>query len=363
MKSFKLVEKIFLMLSTTLLLLAAEVDTGVNYRLVNANSLNVIRVFDEYVTRLTGDVHFFYDDIEFQSDYAEIFDQQKYVTLIGNVLIIQDTLFIQCHESSYSQQTKDLSGKGEVLCREIHTGIESRRVRSDLFNYNRLDGEYILEGNVQGESFTDSLYIKGGYARYNQNTGYGYLLQKPLLYRSSQDSLSLSGEKIEFFESNSKIVASFSVETRNNDIYTQSDYLVYYHKEGKLIYIGEPRFFSDNGDGKADLITVYLEGGALKEILLEGSSRLQFKTESMTEKDNWIISERMNLYYQDNEPREFQAHDDVFSYFIQESNGERKAITNEVSGDNLQILFKEESGIKSLQFKSNVQGKYIFQKK
>ena len=70
---------VLLLLSFTILRAEQELRP---YRLVNADRLFVDRLENEYLTRLNGNVHFFYGETEFFSDQAEIYEEQKLVRMI-----------------------------------------------------------------------------------------------------------------------------------------------------------------------------------------------------------------------------------------------------------------------------------------
>jgi hypothetical protein len=318
---------------------------------------------DDYVTFLSGNVHFFYDDIEFLSDRAEIYERERYVVLRGNVVAIQDTLRITCDEARYLQEQKLLRLMGNVVMREIHDTTVNRRVTSDNAVHFRETGVFELMGSVYAHDVSDSLYATAGYVFYDQNEGYGYMLQNPTIWRTGADSLSLSAQKIEFFEPIQKLVASFNVVTQNKDIVAMCDFLIYYGEEDKVIYIGDPRFYTENGDGSAELITIFLEKNDIREIHLENECHIVFRTAEDSPKNSWIESTNMILYYENNKPTLFVANTSVKSHFIQINRNNNREQNNFVTGDELNITFDEDSNVVDVRINSNVSGMYRFQRR
>jgi len=312
---------------------------------------------------LSGDVHFFYDEIEFLADRAEIYDVQQFVLLRGNVVVIQDTLRITCNEAQYFHQTQLLEARGNVVMTETHDDVLLRRVTSNTATHFRDRGEFILQGNVHAHDVEESLFGRAGYAFFNQIEGYGYMIQRPIVWRAGEDSLSLSAEKIEFFQDNDKLVASFNVVTQNSEIRATSNFLIYYGDEDRAIYIGDPRFYSDNGDGYADLITVYLEENKIREIHMEGNSFINFRSGNEGLKDNWVSSTNMILFYVDDKPVEFIARENVQSFIRQDGNNQRQTMNNNVSGELLTIFFDENSDIESLSISERIRGRYRFRRR
>ena len=345
-------------------------DTAPTYRLINANTLFVSKLGDEYITNLQGDVHFFYDDIEFFADQAEIYEKRQTLTLMGSVKAIQDTLNLECSLAHYFHETQYLRLTGNVVMTETMQNDEiRRRTTANSGNYFRDKGEIDLTGNVFAHSIPDSLFAKSGYAFYNQKTGYGYLIQNPLIWRTGNDSLSLYAEKIEFFEPIKKVVASFDVITQNQNIKATCDFLIYYEEEGRIVYIGNPKFFSEEGDGFADLITIMLdneneehEGVVIKEIILQDNCSINFRTSENMEKDSWITGDSMTLFYANNKPSEFIAEDNVNSRFNHRGEKNQQEMSNTVSGKYLKINFDENSNATEIKINETVRGVYRFQR-
>ncbi|MCL2063534.1 MAG: hypothetical protein FWG98_04085 [Candidatus Cloacimonetes bacterium] len=337
----------------------------VTYRLINANQLNMNYVNEEYITYLRGNVHFFYADIEFFADMADIYESQQFVILTGNVLIIQDSLSIASDDAQYFHQTEFLQVRGNVIMTETHSEGTFRRATSNSGMHYRDRGEFILQGNVFAHDERESFFGTAGFATFNQETGYGYMIERPVIWRTEPDSLALYAEKIEFFEDTNRMVASFDVITQNSEIVVRSNFLIYYGNEDRMVYIGEPRFFTDSGDGNADLITVFLENSDIREIVMEGECFIEFssgnnhETESNV-KDNWIESDFMNLFYLENKPQEFIASGNVRSFFIQNRQQRSNSMDNNVTGELLNIFFDDDSNVTELRINERVRGKYRF---
>ena len=338
-------------------------DEPVSYRLINSDQLRVNRIQEEYITYLRGNVHFFYADIEFFTDMADIYEIQEYVVLRGNVLIIQDSLSISCNDAQYYHKNELLRVQGNVIMTEEKSEGTFRRVTSNTGTHYRNSGEIILQGNVFSHDEQESFFGRSGFATFNLQTGYGYMIERPVIWRTEPDSLALFAEKIEFYEDTNRVVASFDVVTQNNDIVVKSNFLIYYGNEDRMVYIGEPLFYTENGDGYADLITVFLEDNDIKEIHLEGNCFIVFSSNNESFKDNWIRSDFMNLYYTENKPQEFISRGNVRSFFIQDQNQRRNSMDNSVNGEVLNIFFDEDSNVTELRKNDTVRGKYRFERR
>jgi len=362
---------LFAILATSLLS-ATEPPT---YRLINSDSMQVHKSGEEYITYLVKNVHFFYDEIEFYTDRAEIYDQRQEVFMMGHVVCVQDTLRLTCDEAYYYHKSSLLRLISNVTITQTQKDDRTQTLRTVTANQatnDRDKGTYTLTGNVIAHAISDSVYAKAGFAFYDQNAAYAYMIQNPLVYRVGADSLSLSAEKIEFFESIKKVVASFAVVTQNPQIKATCDFLIYYGDENqihsetddvydaKIVYIGSPKFYSDDADGNADLFTVYLTDNKIDLIYLENSSYISFKTDETLPKDSWIKSDFMSLYYQETKPKNFVATENVSSYFIQKSGKNKQEIYNDVSSEIINISFNDENKVQDIKVKNKVSGMYKF---
>lgn len=359
-KSFFLIILFVLILSASLF---ATTQERVPYRLINSDHLQMNRVNDEYITYLRGNVHFFYDNIEFKSDRAEIYEKQRHIVLKGKVSVTQDTLNIKCHEAQYFQPNQYLIVQGDVIMTQRDSQGIKRQVMSNSGEFYRIAGDIFLRGNIYATSYSDSLKATAGYATYNLNTGYGYLSQKPSIWRTGKDSISISAEKIEFYNEPRRVIASFNVKTANADLHTKSNFLIYYGDSEKIVYMGNPRFFSRFGDGKSELITVFLENQQVNRVEMNDDCLIHFSTEENQEKVNYVKSSRMILHYKDNKPYIFYAEDNVDTFFVQHSSQKQLAMNNSVQSDKLNILFNNEMQVESIKLENVKKGKYRFERK
>jgi lipopolysaccharide export system protein LptA len=317
------------------------------------------RVNQEYITYLSGNVRIFYGDIEFKSDLADIYEKRQHVVLRGNVIVVQDSLMITCEDAQYFHENQLLQVQQNVVITELLEEGIYRRSTSSSGTHFRESGEFFLRGNVFIQDFKEHLFARAGYLTFNQQTGYGYMIESPVVWRAAEDSLALFAEKIEYFEENNKVLASFGVITQNVDIKVTSDFLIYYGDEDRIVYIGDPKFYSENGDGEADLITVLLENNEIREILMEGNCYIRFSSDDSGEKNSWVRSDYMTLFYINDRAEEFIARENVSS-FLRQGGERRSRMDNNVTGELLNILFDENSNIIQLIITDSVSGKYRF---
>jgi lipopolysaccharide export system protein LptA len=325
--------------------------------------MQINRVDEEYITHLSGNVHFFYGDIEFTADRAFIYEKQQIVNLRGNVRAIQDTLSIASIEADYIHADQHLKLTGNVVIEEKKDDVVIRRATSNIAHHFREKGEFNLSGNVRAHAIADSLFATAGYGFYDQISGYGYFIQNPVVWKTGADSLALYAQKIEFYEPIEKVVASFNVITQNADIVAKCDFLIYYGQESKIVYIGNPSFTTAESDGRAELITIFLDGEDIREIHMTDDCYINFQTSDALPKDSWISSTNMTLFYVDNKPSEFLAEHDVKSFFRHLGKTNASEMNNNVVGDFLKIYFDDVQKVSEIRIDQNIRGVYRFQRK
>ncbi|HOE90920.1 MAG TPA: LptA/OstA family protein [Candidatus Cloacimonadota bacterium] len=334
------------------------------YRLVNADNLQMNKYSNEYITNLRGNVVFYYGKTQFKADHAEIYEQQKTVILKGNVRIKEDTLTFYSDTAYYYRNDEYIKGIGNCTVREDHSDNSYRELKAKQIEYYRERGDLQANNNVSIYEQKDNIRAKCGYAQYNLKTGYGYLVRQPLVWQlAKDDSLSIKAEKIELFKDIGKVIASFDVETRNNDMRTESDFLVYYYNEGRAIYLGQPLFFTEFGDANAENVTVYIKDNKVSQAVLQDSCKIVFSEEKGMEKKNWIIGDKIIVNWENDKLKSFTAMDNVSTFIWQDQKKKQLPMHNAATSDLLDIIFNDEQKVEIINLKSQVKGKYAFKRK
>lgn len=334
------------------------------YRLINADQLRMNKFMDEYVTNLDGNVVFYYGKTQFKADYAEIYEQQKSVVLKGNVRIKEDTLTFYADNAYYYRNDEYIKALGRVKVREDHSDKTYRELSANQIEYYRDRGDMYASQNVLMYEQKQNVYAKSGYATYNTNNGYGYMIRDPLVWQKNQDdSLSIKAEKIELFKENNKLLASFNVQTKNKEMSSTSDFLIYYIDQGKVILVGKPLLNSEFGDAQAENMSFLLKNNKIESATLQDSCKIFFAEDKGKEKTNWITSDVVNVYWKNDKINSFVAKDNVLSYIYQEQKKKQLPMSNLASGSELSVSFDQDQKIQKINLKNSVQGKYVFKRK
>ncbi len=332
------------------------------YRLINANTLLIQKINDEYITLLTGDVHFFYGETEFFCDSAEIYEQQKITRMIDNVLVVEDTLNLIAEFVEYNRMNETLYLRDSVIVKETHIDSTYTEFSADEVFYFRIPREFSAYQSVKMYDSREKLFGSCEEMKYFIETGYGYLIKDPVLNLDAEDYLSISAEKIEYFNDFKKVVANFNVFVEARDFTMKSDFLLYFSEEEKAIFLGNPRFFSDFADAKAEEIQLFFKEKNIEKAVLRDSCLVYFRENRQDEKINWVLSDFMDIGFLEGNIDLFLARGQVNSYVVQEKSENKDFLINETSGDELKATFID-NDINKIIISNRVSGKYKFEKK
>jgi len=330
------------------------------YKLINADTLIARKIDEEYITYLKGNVHFFYGDTEFYTDFAEIFEKKKITSMIGNVKVFEDTLSLFSDKVDYYRLTEQLFLEGDVFIKETHRDSTIRTFTTDRAEYYRKDKNLIAIENVTAFDERENLRGTCGYLTYNMNDGYGYLIKSPVLTAIGEDSLTISAEKIEYYKEFQKIVTTFNVLTETEDFKIISDFLLYFKEENKAYYLGHPKFISEMAIASAGEFQLFLDERTIRSAILKDSCRVDFKSEEDEEMVNWVTSENMEFSFVDKHLEICEATNNVDSYFRQEVQSDKDFVINKATGDKLTIFLNSNDEIDQIGMQGKVSGKYKF---
>jgi lipopolysaccharide export system protein LptA len=331
------------------------------YRLINADTLFVQKTATEYISNLIGNVHFFYGETEFFADKADIFEKQKIARLEGNVEVYDDSLSLFAQNVEYQRIREELYLKNDVFLKEDHQDGTIRTFKADSIAYYREQKEINAYGNVMSFDERENISGRCGRLYYFMNEGYGYLIVNPVITMASKDSIQISAEKIEYFEDFEKVVANFNVKTLTENFEINSDFLLFFNRENKALYLGNPRFMSEFADARASEFQVFFDDHKITKATLLDSCFVEFKTEDSAEKNSWVRSREMQFDFQEGRIRTCNASVSVSSYFEQTKSDKTDFAINSATGQRLVIKVDDENKIESIDMRKSVQGLYKFE--
>jgi lipopolysaccharide export system protein LptA len=351
--------------ASPLLLLAKPVSKpaqGEKFRLIHADKLFLSKVNDENIMELNGNVHFYYGKTEFRSVRAYIFDTQKIARLQGNVFVQNDTLSATADSISYYRIPNILNLGGKVVITERKRDGTFNQFRSDYGVYDKKNDTITTWSQVQAYSLTEKVRATCGSAFWDRKNGFGYLMQKPELWSEGTDTLYVKSEKMEYFDLDRKVVATFDVLTTTGDYNTASDFLLYFLKEDKAVFLGEPRFSSDFSDAQAVEFYLYFKERKLTRAELKDSCLVYFAETKQQPKTNWVKAAFISMNFAGENLSDFSAEKEVTYFYQQEKQEKKDYFANSAIGENLSATFEEDGKLKQMKMRNNIKGTYRFEK-
>ncbi len=333
-----------------------------NYRIINSDVLKLKKKNNEIVSQMRGNVHFFYDEIEFYSDKAEIYETQQRVRLLGNVKIIKDTITVKAEDVTYFKKEDKV-----YLIENVFIKVETSK--SDLIKtfschraeIDRKTGQMKADKDVRVYDEERQLKIYCGKLRYNLKTKQGYLVEDPEIFSTSDDSTKLIAKKIEILDGHNKARARYGVKTFSTYHRTESEELIYLSEEKKVILLGEPKFYSDKLNAKAKRFYFYsdLSFKNIENIVLEEDCEVDFPSGEGKSFDNRLTSGKVDLDFYNSNLKKIVATENVaLSLINEDSSG---VSVNKIYGDTLLLRLSESKRLEYMTMKSEkVKGVFKF---
>lgn len=313
------------------------------------------------VLQLNGQVNFFYGEIEFRSDRAVILDGPKIARLSGNVVVENDSLHLVADSLAYYRNTQVLNLGGKVRVTQRTSQGYSRWMEGDYGIYNRAKDTITVWQNVRAWDERENGFAECGYGFWDRTNGYAYLIEEPRIRAGVKDTLYISADKMEYFEDERKLIATFNVETSTQDYHANSDFLIYFAKEEQAVFTGQPNFYNEFATATAREFHLYLDQQKLSRVVLVDSCLVYFAIEGQEEKKNWVQAANIELNFVDGKVQDFSADRDVAYYYVQDQDGSQDFFINSATGDRLKALFGEENQLKLMDMGGRIRGKYFFE--
>jgi lipopolysaccharide export system protein LptA len=342
------------------LLLPLWAQGGEKLRVIHSDKLFLSKNLDEQVMRLEGSVHFWYGPTEFKCDRAMIFDLQKIARLDGNVKVSNDSLFMSSDSLAYYRTTEELNAGGKVYIEEAKQDGVFRWFRSDYAIYNQMYDNLTVWSNVSSFDKQENASITCGYAYWDRKLRYAYMIENPEVRTAGIDSLYVKADKIEFFDEERKLAATFNVLAQSQDYQATSDFLIYFMSEDKAVFTGQPVFHSDYADARAKEFYLFFQDRQLTRAELVDSCRVDYAEEQSGPRINWVLANYISIAFKDKQIREFQAENTVRYHYRQDETEERDFFVNTANGDYLEAKFNEDNKLDYMKMNRGIKGTYKF---
>jgi lipopolysaccharide export system protein LptA len=350
-------------IGSLLLLLLAVLSAETNpekFRLIHSDKLFLNKAEEEQVLELDGNVHFWYGSTEFKADRALIFDKQKIARMVGHVSVSNDSLALSSDSLAYYRNSGDLNAGGGVRITETRKTGSFRWFESQYAIYNKKDDKLTVWQDVSAWDKDENAFSSCGYAFWDRAGGYAYMIENPFVQSGVEDTLTITADKIEFFDQDRKLVATFNVDVKARDYHATSDFLIYFLKDDKAVFTGEPRFSSDYSTAEAQEFNLYFAERKLTRAELVDSCTVWFAEERLAPQTNWVKAGYVNLTFRDDAIRAFSAEGGVSYFYKQDKTEKKDFFVNQASGDFLEANFNADNKLDRMKMRREIKGVYKF---
>lgn len=330
------------------------------FRLIHSDKLYMSNLESGQILQLNGNVHFFYGDTEFRGDRALILDGPKIARLSGKVVVKNDTLHLVADSLAYYRIPKVLNLGGKVRLTQRSKDGFVRWMQGDHGIYDQGKDTFTAFGKVKAYDQKENGFAECGYGFWDRAIGYAYLIEQPQITAGTEDTLFVSADKMEFFDEERKLIATFNVRTQSRDYLATSDFLIYFAEEEKAVFIGEPSFENSFATASAQEFQLFFEERELKRVVLVDSCLVNFASEEDQKKENWVRAKNIELNFADGKMQDFAADAEVSYYFLQEESADQDFFINAAKGERLRAKFDIDNKLKLMDMGGSIKGRYIF---
>ncbi|PID28137.1 MAG: hypothetical protein CSB55_06395 [Candidatus Cloacimonadota bacterium] len=334
------------------------------YKLVHADSLEVVKIDSAYVTCLVGDVHFFYGNTEFFSEYAGIFEAEKIVELENNVVILEDTLRLESEKVTYFRKDEIIRLLHNVnISQTCKADSSYRTFHADSVDYYREKGDVFASGDIKVFDSKEKMRGSCGEMKYNLESGYGFMIKNPHISKKGKDSLDISSEKMEFFRNYNKIAALFNVKLYNEIFSVTSNYLIYFSDTEEALFRGNPMLQSEKVNGFAKEFRLYFNNNEITKAVFKDSSEAYFKIRDEAEKESFVLGDEIKIDFIEQKASFCEAKNNVKTKLIQTQTKKNEFFINKLRCKRLTLNLNEDNTVRDISVNDARNGIYIFNDK
>lgn len=283
-------------------------------------------------------------EIFLDSDRLEIILKPRMDIAWGNVVFRTEDGTYYC-DSAVWLRGVSIHMMGNVIIDEKTYHISADSVYHDIpLN------EFTAYGQkVELWSKGDSLFSVGRMAKYNRNTRFFYMEQRPTLFLKYPDTLNMievRGDYIEYDTQLEKAEARDKVIITSKDFSTLSGCAIMFPRENTLHLSEKPIAKRKYSKITGEYMTIFTENDIIRQIDVQDSARGEFNepVDSLeVEFDRSILSGKRIIFdFKKGELDKITCFGQAYSWYYPSSAGKKEFVENTVSGDTIKFSVKDE---------------------
>lgn len=258
------------------------------------------------------------DDTEviLSADSGEYFFDEARAFFQTNVKLIDSTTTLMADELTYFKNLDKSIATGNVSIND-----RDNVIKADTLTHFRKTKFSLADGNVSIKNLRDNLTIHGSHLEDDGQLKYTLINKNPLLMqvdttfnteedsvdKISIDTMLIKSEMMESFRSGTNVFkATDSVKILRGGFASVNDLTTYYRDEEKIITdkiredATRPVLWYENSQLMGDSITIYLENGQIKNLLVNNSSFMLSQNKIFDKRFDQSSSDSVHLYFSNN---------------------------------------------------------------
>lgn len=355
-KSFFFILFAFLIIT----ILYAEEEKTHLYTLKNADIVKIDKTKNDTIITLTGNVNLIYDEIEFFSDNAQVFQSAKRIKCSGNVKAIQDTLEAGADHTLYIRKTGALFLYEQAYFIENGKEGRLRSIHADTINYYKNDSELVALENIVLDELQEDITLQCEALSYDIEEGYGLAKNNPELIMHYEEPVRIYSKQMEFFSKANKFIATYDVKIVMKGAEAYSRFLIFFRDDNMAVLLGKPEFYSETADAFAEEFNIFLKEEAIDSLYLKDNARIYFKNKGQEAKSNYLFATNITLELIEEKLRHIYAEDVTKSFLKQPAGEKSDYFINKLTTKALQVYLDSEEEIERIIASQDIHGTYKF---
>ena len=312
-------------------------ESNERLKLVYADSLSIETIESQQVQRAWGHVELVQGEAFMKCDLVVNYEKENRANLYGNVILYDGKHRLWADEVVYDGVLRTETATGNVL---LISG--DRTITGDWLMYDQEKMRAQARGSVHLDDTIEKAVLTGSFVDFDRKVDYGWIEGDPKLTQLDSlenDTLTVTGLKMEVWGSDQHIVVTDSVRILKGDMNGKCDYLEYWPDSSKLVLTGLPVLRQQDQEMTGDTIVIFLKDTRFAGGEIFGSARV-VSIDSTSE--NTLEGKEIFIEAEGDSIREVIVEGQAKGHFFvaDEEGGSDEGI-NSITGDRLVMRFEK----------------------
>ncbi|MFC1569341.1 OstA-like protein [bacterium] len=314
-----------LFITLLMILIHGACEANERLELIRAGHAEFIKINGREVHELKDDVQFRQGDAFLYCERALFDIEYDRINLYENVRIYDGKHRLFGDRVIYEGPLKIEKAFGHVRLEQ-----DGQLLLADSVIYKQESRLAHAIGNVRITDLIEKATLTGQDIKYDRIAGYGIALGSPKIIQqdtSSQDSMIISGNKMEIWGDDKLAIITDSVKIVKGDITSSCMFAKFYSVQEKLFLFGSPKMVEQNRYIQGDSMEIQLDASDFKSGIIRGNATIlsidstfedilkgtKITMHTETDSNRTVIVERQaeNVYHVFNDEDEMEGVNDI----------------------------------------------------